>query len=85
MLSNLVRFPIVFISGVFAPVADLPEWGQFISRFSPVTYVTDLMAIAFGQNHFFSLTTNYVFLLFFTLLFIWMAVYFHKKTMTKRI
>jgi len=31
MLSSLVRFPLVFISGVFVPVDQLPGWGRAIS------------------------------------------------------
>jgi len=31
MLSSLVKFPLVFISGVFIPVEQLPEWGRIIA------------------------------------------------------
>jgi ABC-2 type transport system permease protein len=85
MLSNLVRLPVIFISGVFVPVSNLPGWGQIISRLSPVTYITDLMRFGFGQSHFFTVKIDYILLTIFTFLFILMSVYFHKRTMVKRI
>ena len=85
MLSNLVRLPVIFISGVFVPVGDLPGWGQVIARLSPVTYVTDLTRFAFGQSYFFTLKTDYIILSIFTIIFILAAVYCHKSTMVKRI
>lgn len=85
MLSNLVRLPVIFISGVFVPVGNLPEWAQIISRFSPVTYVTDLTRMSFGQNYYFTLVSNFLILIGFTVLFLTLALYFHNKTMVKRI
>ena len=85
MLSNLVRLPVIFISGVFVPVSSLPGWGKIISRLSPVTYVTDLMRFNFGHNHFFTVKTDYIILTLFTFLFLLMAIHFHKRTMIKRI
>lgn len=85
MLSNLVRLPIIFISGVFVPISELPGWGQIISRLSPVTYVADLMRFTFGQTHFFSVKIDFIILSTFTLLFLLLAIGFHKRTAVKRI
>ena len=85
MLSNLIRLPIIFISGVFVPVGDLPGWGQVIARLSPVTYVTDLTRFAFGQSHFFKLSTDFIVLILFTILFIGLAISTHRTTVVKRI
>lgn len=85
MLSNLVRLPVIFLSGVFVPVGDMPGWIQIISRFSPVTYVTDLTRLAFGQKHFFNVTSDFLILSGFTVLFLILALYFHKRTMIIRI
>ncbi|MFW5996324.1 MAG: ABC transporter permease [Halanaerobiaceae bacterium] len=85
MLSNLVRLPVIFISGVFVPVGELPEWGQVIARISPVTYVADLTRFAFGQEYFFTLALDFFMLFFFTVLFVFLAVFLHRKTMQKRI
>jgi len=42
MLSSVVKFPLLFISGVFVPLGDLPAWGRAVSYFSPLTYFVDI-------------------------------------------
>lgn len=46
-LLNLVRLPLLFISGVFIPFANMPAWGQSIALLSPLTYAHDLIQFAF--------------------------------------
>jgi ABC-2 type transport system permease protein len=51
-MVNLVRFPLIFISGVFIPLATLPMVGQAIAYFSPLTYANDLIQGAYiGKTH----------------------------------
>ena len=45
-ILNLIRFPLIFLSGVFIPLSSLPGWGQVVAYISPLTYTTDL--IRFG-------------------------------------
>lgn len=85
MLSNLVRLPLIFISGVFVPLTELPAWGRGIAFISPVTYVTDLMRYAFGQAHAISLSVDFLALGGFCLLFLYWAITLHQKTMPRRI
>lgn len=40
-LSNLISFPMMFLSGVFFPVFLMPDWLQSITRFIPLTPVVD--------------------------------------------
>ena len=47
-ILNLIRFPLIFLSGVFIPLSSLPGWGQAVAFFSPLTYTMDL--IRFGYN-----------------------------------
>lgn len=49
-LSNLVRLPLIFFSGVFVPVNQMPAWGQWLSRISPLTYTTELLRAGIGQQ-----------------------------------
>lgn len=42
MLSSLVKFPLVFISGIFIPVDQLPPEGTVVASTSPLTYFTDM-------------------------------------------
>ncbi len=44
-LMNFVRFPVLFISGVFMPLSQLPSWLQPLALLSPLTYVVDLLQI----------------------------------------
>jgi ABC-2 type transport system permease protein len=39
--SNLLQFPLLFLSSAFLPLAALPEWIQTFARFNPVTYGVD--------------------------------------------
>ncbi len=49
-LANLVRLPLIFFSGVFVPVSAMPQWGQWLSRISPLTYTTELLRAGIGQD-----------------------------------
>ena len=43
MLGTLIRFPLIFASGIFIPLEDLPSWARGIAYASPVTYSNNLM------------------------------------------
>jgi ABC-2 type transport system permease protein len=34
MIASVVKFPVVFISGIFIPLNELPAWGQAIAYIS---------------------------------------------------
>ena len=55
MLSNLVRLPLIFVSGVFIPVAQMPPWGRWLAPLSPLSYCVDLIRGAFGEPRYFPL------------------------------
>ena len=40
-LSNLITFPMIFLSGTFFPRFLMPEWLQSITNFLPLTPVID--------------------------------------------
>jgi ABC-2 type transport system permease protein len=83
MLSNLVRLPLMFVSGVFVPHADMPSWGQWLSPMSPLSYCADLVRIGFGETAYWSLGTDVAALSLFTVIFILLATFFHYKTRDK--
>jgi ABC-2 type transport system permease protein len=80
MLSNLVRLPLIFISGVFIPIQEMPEWGKWIAPFSPLTYVSDLMRVSFGQSGYFPVYIDFIAICAFAVLFFACALFFHKRT-----
>jgi len=85
MLSSMIRFPIIFISGVFIPLDQLPSWGQAIAYISPLTYFTDIARSSIqGQSHL-PVIIDLLALLGFTALFLTVAMKMHQKTMPKRI
>ena len=52
-LLNFFRFPILFISGVFIPVAHLPTWAKPVAMLSPLTHVVELFRFGLsGQAYF---------------------------------
>ncbi len=52
-LMNFFRFPILFISGVFMPLSQLPPWLKPLAWASPLTYVVDLLHLGVtGRSEF---------------------------------
>jgi len=85
MLASVVKFPVVFISGIFIPLDQLPGWGQAIAYISPLTYFTDIARYCIqGQGHL-PIVIDLLALLAFTVLFLVVAMKMHQKTMPKRI
>lgn len=80
MLSNLVRLPLMFVSGVFVPHADMPRWGQWLSPLSPLSYCADLVRVGFGESAYWSVQTDVMALAGFTVTFILAATFFHYRT-----
>ncbi|KXB05357.1 ABC transporter [candidate division MSBL1 archaeon SCGC-AAA382A13] len=87
MLSSLIKFPIIFISGIFIPIGELPAWGQIVAHISPLTYLTDLTRWTFGSDGGFwpSPIQNLLILAGFFIGFFALAVFFHEKTLPKRL
>jgi len=85
MLSAMVKFPIVFISGIFIPLDQLPSWGRGISYISPLTYFTDIARHCIQNQGYLPLAVDFLALVAFTVLFVLVAMKLHQKTMPKRI
>lgn len=85
MLSSLIKFPLIFISGVFVPGEELPLWGQAVAVCSPLTYFTDISRYALMDTHSFPVTADLAVLAGFALLFWALAVTLHARTARRRI
>jgi ABC-2 type transport system permease protein len=46
LLMNLVLFPLLFFSGAFFPVANLPTWLEVLARVNPLSYAVDALLLA---------------------------------------
>jgi len=85
MFSTLVKFPLVFISGVFIPVEQLPQWGTAIASISPLTYFTDLVRQLFLNKGFYQMALDFLTLIAFTTALAFAAIKLHEKNLTKRL
>jgi len=85
LLSTLVKFPLIFISGIFMPVDQLPPLGQILAVISPLTYFTDIVRFSYTGTGSFSIGFDLGMLLAFTIILIVTSVVLHKKTMSLRI
>jgi ABC-2 type transport system permease protein len=46
IFSNLIRFPLIFISGIFVPLSEMQGWALTLAYCSPLTYLVDLFKAA---------------------------------------
>lgn len=85
MIGTLVRFPIVFISGVFTPLDQLSGLGHAVSYVSPLTYFTDIARHTVQNQGYLPVPIDLLALVLFTAVFMILAMKLHKRTMTRRI
>lgn len=77
MPLNFVRIPLLFISGVYVSVRDLPPWGQAVSMLSPLTHTIELVKAGFGFENFFGLVMNVIILILYLVVFLFVGTRFH--------
>lgn len=47
LVANVILMPLIFLSGVFFPVNNVPVWLEVISKINPLTYGVDAIRQAF--------------------------------------
>ncbi|ELY59310.1 ABC transporter permease [Natronococcus jeotgali] len=50
MLATLANFPVIFVSGIFIPVENPPEWGRLVAYASPLTYLVKATKYGLGTG-----------------------------------
>lgn len=85
MLASLIKFPVVFISGIFVPIEAMPPWGLLIASISPLTYLMDAVRYSLGGCHHYPLAMDIVMLLIFTVILSVVAVRLHSMNIPRRI
>jgi len=65
MLSNLLRFPMMFLGGVFFEVNDMPKPLPYVARALPLTYATEALRAA-QTGHIFTIFVDAMVLLVYT-------------------
>jgi ABC-2 type transport system permease protein len=84
MPLNFVRIPLLFVSGVFSPIGDLPTWMQIVSLFSPLTHTVELARYGLGVGGFFGPIVNIAILGGYTAVFVFMSMRFHIMNQRKQ-
>lgn len=85
MITSLVRFPLVFISGVFAPLSTLPSWGVILSSISPLTYFVDLTRASLAGVSYYPIALDLTVLAVISIVFFIIALLIHRKTILIRL
>jgi ABC-2 type transport system permease protein len=66
MVLNVVRLPLMFVSGIFIALPTLPAYGRVLAWFSPVSYAADLLYKGMGFKAYFGVVVSTLMLLAFT-------------------
>jgi ABC-2 type transport system permease protein len=74
-LANFIRFPMMFLGGVFVPVASMPAWLQRIAGLLPLTYCVDVLRSALSGGSWAGAALDLVVLAAFSLALFLLAVY----------
>jgi len=74
MVLNVVRLPMMFMSGVFLAISTLPTWGRVLAWFSPLSYPTDLLYRGLGFQSYFNMAFSILMTILFTAIFFILSV-----------
>ena len=80
MPSTLIRWPLLFVSGVFIPLEEMATWMRTLAYISPLTYAQDLMNHLVPGKGLLNPWLDLVALLLSGVLFLLMAVYLHRRS-----
>lgn len=83
ILSNLIRFPLIFISGIFVPLSHMSGAARALAYCSPLTYLVDLFNAAMAGSSAFSSLLDCGILIMVTIVFIVAAKVIQKRNLTK--
>jgi ABC-2 type transport system permease protein len=78
-MLNLIRLPLIFISGTFIPLEAMPPIGKVVSFVSPLTYGNDLIQASYGQPAIFHPLADVAMLALFFIAFQFIAHRLYRK------
>jgi len=78
MPATLIRWPLLFISGVFVPLAALAWWGRVLAYLSPLTYANDIIQRAMGGEGYLGSALDAAALLVFWVVFLLAGLRLHE-------
>ncbi|UXD21229.1 ABC transporter [Ignicoccus pacificus DSM 13166] len=77
---NLVTFPVIFSSGAFFPLNNVPDWFKSIAYVNPLTYSVDAMRLALAGVGSFPMWEDLLALVIFALTSGAIAAYFFERS-----
>jgi ABC-2 type transport system permease protein len=80
MPSTLLRWGLLFISGVFIPLSELSPLARAVAYLSPLTYAQDLMNHAVSNNGLINVWLDLAVLLMSTALFLLPSIWMHMRS-----
>jgi len=83
IFSNLIRFPLIFISGIFVPLSQMAGVGRALAYCSPLTYLVDLFHAAMSGSSAFSPSLDCAVLAAVTALFFGASKIIQKRNLMK--
>ena len=83
MLSSLVRFPLIFISGIFVPIASLQGVARVAVYCSPITYLVNGFDLGLLGSAAIPLLLSWAVLISFSIAFVLFARIFHRRNLMK--
>ncbi|MHA1754199.1 MAG: ABC transporter permease [Candidatus Odinarchaeia archaeon] len=84
-IATLIKFPLIFISGIFVPLSSLPQAAVIASYISPLTYFVDIINYSLTQTSYFQLPIDFTIITLVTIILITVTVILYKRNMTKLI
>ena len=85
LLSSIVRFPLIFISGIFISIQRLPYYIRPLAYISPLTYFSDLIYYVYGYNSILNPLVDFMMLLILSVIFMVLTLIANKTTLSKRL
>ena len=81
LVVNFLVLPLLFISGAFFPLENMPSWLELIARVDPLTYGVDALRVLFADigHHDLTVPGDTVFLIVLAFICIWLGGYFFEK------
>ena len=79
-LVNVLMMPLIFASGAFFPLMNVPEWFKVIAYLDPLTYSTDAMRGALVNVYQFDMVRDFLALLAFSAISLYLAIRTFERT-----
>lgn len=83
MPLNFVRIPLMFVSGMFIPLDQMPTMGVYAAFLSPLSHTLDLIRLGMGESSYFGWLSNIGVLLVWLLTFLFVGQMFHRIIMKR--